>query len=73
MVDDDYLRKTDFIINQDRRELARMRRHLDIEPQKLSDKEVSELIAFLESLTDDASLYGRLGPPKTVPSGIAVD
>ena len=73
MVDDDYLRKTDFIINQDKRELARIRQYLDIKPQELSTKEVSALIAFLESLTDDASLYGRLGPPKTVPSGIAVD
>ena len=73
MVKDDYLSKTDFIINQDKREMARMQRYLDIDLPELSDVEVSELIAFLGSLTDDASLYGKLGAPKTVPSGIAVD
>ena len=73
MVKDDYLSKTDFFINQDKRELARMQRYLDIDLPELSDAKVSELIAFLGSLTDYASLYGRLGAPKTVPSGIAVD
>lgn len=73
MVKDNYLSKTDFIINQDKREMARMQRYLDIDLPELSDAEMSELIAFLGSLTDDASLYGKLGAPKTVPSGIAVD
>jgi len=73
MVDDASLSKTDFIINKDKREMARMRRYLDIDSPALSDDEISELIAFLGSLTDDASLYGKLGAPKKVPSGIAVD
>lgn len=73
MVNDTYLSKTDFIVQQDKREMARMQQYLDIDSPALSDKEVTQLIAFLGSLTDDKSLYGRLGAPKAVPSGIPVD
>ena len=73
LVQDDYLNKTDFIINQDKREMARMRQFLDIDLPELSDAQIRQIIVFLQSLTDNESLYGRLGAPSAVPSGIAVD
>lgn len=39
----------------------------------LSLAEIDSLFAFLESLTDTASLNGRLGVPARVPSGLPVD
>ena len=42
-------------------------------PVMLSGEEVDDLMAFLASLTDPASLEGRLGIPGTVPSGLPVD
>ncbi|MCI4664871.1 MAG: c-type cytochrome [Neomegalonema sp.] len=42
-------------------------------PKKLSDAEIAAIIAFLEALTDEASLKGRLGKPSMVPSGLKPD
>lgn len=39
----------------------------------LSDLEVAQLVAFLETLTDTAAIEGRLGIPDQVPSGLPVD
>ena len=39
----------------------------------LSDSEVAEIIAFLDSLRDQRAIDGRLGVPETVPSGLPVD
>lgn len=44
-----------------------------LQPQDLSDEDVTALIAFLETLTDHQSLRGRLGVPALVPSGLPVD
>lgn len=41
-------------------------------PVALSLPEIAALLAFLESLTDEASIAGRLGVPETVPSGLPV-
>ncbi len=41
-------------------------------PMTLSDAEISDLIAFLESLTD-RDFQNRLGIPASVPSGLPVD
>ena len=38
----------------------------------LTSKEVSEIVAFLGSLTDTTALAGRLGIPNSVPSGLVV-
>jgi cytochrome c peroxidase len=45
----------------------------EIAPVKLTDDEISALVAFLESLTDESSRAGRLGVPENVPSGLPVD
>jgi len=39
----------------------------------LSGDEVTQILAFLESLSDPAALTGRLGVPVSVPSGLPVD
>ncbi|RED12150.1 cytochrome-c peroxidase [Pontivivens insulae] len=40
---------------------------------QLDDAEIADIIAFLEALTDEASVAGRLGIPDTVPSGLPID
>lgn len=39
----------------------------------LSETEIALIVAFLETLTDPASIKGRLGIPDSVPSGLPVD
>ncbi|MCJ8309968.1 MAG: methylamine utilization protein MauG [Hyphomicrobiales bacterium] len=68
-----WLEAIDFVSLQDKRERARLRAKVDIEPVDLNDKEVGELIAFLKSLTGTDSIKGRLGRPTSVPSGLKVD
>jgi cytochrome c peroxidase len=45
----------------------------DRQPLALTEAEIAALVAFLESLTDEASLSGRLGIPDAVPSGLPVE
>ena len=45
----------------------------ELQPVKLSDQDVADLISFLETLTDPISTVGRLGVPETVPSGLPLD
>lgn len=42
-------------------------------PTKLSDPEIEDLIAFLNSLSEPAALAGKLGRPLEVPSSLALD
>ncbi|MDP5085682.1 MAG: cytochrome-c peroxidase [Yoonia sp.] len=46
---------------------------VDYAPRQVSEADVTALIAFLDALTDPASVEGRLGVPETVPSGLPVD
>ncbi|MCV2872568.1 cytochrome-c peroxidase [Defluviimonas sp. WL0050] len=41
--------------------------------QRLSDADIDALVAFLDALTDNGAIAGRLGVPDTVPSGLPVD
>lgn len=68
-----WLSDVDFLASEDSAENARLRRQVDIEVVDLSDTEVAELVAFLQSLTGRDSIKGRLGRPETVPSGLSVD
>ncbi|MCF4098483.1 cytochrome-c peroxidase [Maritalea mediterranea] len=45
----------------------------DLAPFELSESEIEALVAFLETLTDQQGLDGRLGTPTDVPSGLPVD
>ena len=73
MPQDSYLKKTDFIIQQDKREMANFRKYRDIYLPDLSKQEIDQLVSFLKTLTDKESLYGRFGEPKEVPSKIPLD
>lgn len=46
---------------------------IELEPVSLSDAEISDLLAFLDSLTDTSSQEGRLGTLAFVPSGLSLD
>lgn len=67
------LSKEDTFIMQDRRERRRILKANVLKPQLLEDREISALVAFLESLTDIKSTKGRLGQPSQVPSGLPLD
>lgn len=54
-------------------EIARIAAAIEIDLPPLSDNEIEEIIAFLHALTDPSSVAGRLGAPRTVPSGLKVD
>ncbi|MBV1927085.1 MAG: cytochrome-c peroxidase [Rhodobacteraceae bacterium] len=63
----------DFNILAQPNEIAAIAAANELAPVTLTDTEVSQILAFLETLTDEQSLKGRLGIPQTVPSGLPVD
>jgi cytochrome c peroxidase len=63
----------DRLIMSNPEELAKIAAANELAPMALSDTEVGELVAFLNSLTDPTSKAGRLGVPATVPSGLPVE
>lgn len=68
-----WISDVDFVSFKDRRERARLRAQVDIEPVALTDHEIEALVAFLKSLTGTDSVNGRLGKPYSVPSGLPMD
>lgn len=68
-----WLSSTDFIVQEDRLEMARFRRAIDIAPVDLTDAEIADLVAFLEALTGSTAATRPLGRPDRVPSGLPVD
>ncbi len=64
---------TDFAIFEDDREMNRLKRNIDIVPQSLNDDQVNALVAFMNALTDETAIKGRLGKPTAVPSGLPID
>ncbi|MEM7440624.1 MAG: cytochrome c peroxidase [Pseudomonadota bacterium] len=68
-----WLEAADFIGMADWREISRHRRAVDVAPITLSDREVSDIVAFLHSLTGEAAKTRPLGRPSSVPSGLPVD
>ncbi len=63
----------DWAVFDDPEEMAAIAAANELVPQSLTDQQISDLIAFLESLTDEQSLAGRLGIPDVVPSGLPID
>jgi cytochrome c peroxidase len=45
----------------------------EIEPVKLNEGEIDQLMAFLRALEDPISRNGRLGVPDRVPSDLPLD
>ncbi len=54
-------------------ELLALANSNDVTAVTLTQNEISQLIAFLSSLTDPSSLNGRLGKPTEVPSSLLLD
>jgi len=69
----EWLEDIDFVVLADRLERERLKSCLDIEPIDLSDEEVSDLVSFMHALTGEKSIWGKLGRPDQVPSGLPVD
>ena len=63
----------DWRVMDEPRELAVIAEANVLEPNDLSDSEVADILAFLDALTDQTALDGRLGIPDSVPSGLPVD
>lgn len=59
--------------SMDASEVAAIAAAVDIVPAGLGEDDIAALLAFLDSLTDPSAIEGRLGVPKTVPSGLAVE
>ncbi|MCK0150774.1 c-type cytochrome [Marivita sp. S6314] len=68
-----WLTEIDLVIQSDALEMDRQAAFLDVRPVALSDAEVEDIVAFLESLTGKTALERPLGTPETVPSGLPVD
>jgi cytochrome c peroxidase len=73
MADAPWLSRIDFVAFADTRERARLANKIDIEPVDMTDTDIAALISFLGALEGGPSLYGRLGVPAAVPSGLPVD
>lgn len=62
----------DYDALDDAAEMAAIAAANQLGPMALDDREVADLLAFLNSLTDPLAATGRLGVPKDVPSGLEV-
>tara|TARA_R110002073_G_scaffold291862_1_gene457027 strand:- start:856 stop:1323 length:468 start_codon:yes stop_codon:yes gene_type:complete len=63
---------SDFAVLDDPQQVQEIIAAVQAEPVTLSPDNIAALVAFLETLTDPISLTGRLGIPKSVPSGLPV-
>lgn len=63
----------DYAVMQDPDEVTAIAKAVKVQPVSLSTQDISDLTAFLKTLTGASSMDGRLGVPKTVPSGLPVD
>ncbi|WP_299370927.1 cytochrome c peroxidase [uncultured Tateyamaria sp.] len=68
-----WLSGIDFMVWQDRIEMARHRAVVPRSVTPLDDREVADIVAFLGALTGATARGGKLGVPDTVPSGLPVD
>ena len=69
----EWLESTDFLPIKDQFERQRLASRRDIEPVKITDEEIDQVVAFLHALTGTKSVKGRLGRPVSVPSGMEID
>ena len=68
-----WLEAIDFVVWDDRLEMERFRRQVDITPRKLTDDEVAALVDFMNALSGRSAQSLPLGIPDRVPSGLPVD
>jgi cytochrome c peroxidase len=62
----------DFVVQDDDVLRGKIAAANELSPRKLKDSKVDDLMAFLQALTDPASLDLRIDVPMTVPSGLPV-
>jgi cytochrome c peroxidase len=73
MPDVPWLQEIDYVIQTDALEMQRQAVFLDVRPVALTEAEVDDIVAFLESLTGKTALTRPMGRPEAVPSGLPVD
>lgn len=65
--------KPDLAVLDDAAERDAIREAISLQPVDLDDHDIAMLLAFLDALTDEQAIAGRLGIPDDVPSGLAID
>lgn len=60
----------DFSVMDDPDQVAAIAGAVRVAPLNLSDGDIAQIVTFLSSLTDPVAVTGRLGIPKTLPSGL---
>jgi cytochrome c peroxidase len=65
--------KPDLAVLDDAAERAAVRAAITLAPVDLDEHDIAMLLAFLDALTDEQAIGGRLGIPDAVPSGLAID
>ena len=68
-----WLEQIDFVTFSDTREQDRILSSIEIKPIDLTDKEINQIVSFLESLTGKTKNKRPLGKPDRVPSGLTID
>ena len=68
-----WLEKIDFVTFSDKKEQDRILSSINIQPVDLNEKEIDQLVLFLESLTGKSGNQRPLGKPINVPSGLTID
>ena len=68
-----WLEAIDFVVWEDRFEMDRLRRRVDIMPRQLDDAEMADLVSFMGALTGRTAQSLSLGISERVPSGLPVD
>lgn len=68
-----WIEAVDFIIQQDTREIARQAAMRDTKSIDLSDKDIGNLINFINGLTGKSTNSTPFGIPEAAPSGLALD
>ena len=63
----------DFRATRDPYQQAAIAAANELPPSDMSETEITQIVAFLNALSDTASLSGQLGVPRSVPSGLPVD
>ncbi|MEP2889860.1 cytochrome-c peroxidase [Tateyamaria sp.] len=67
------LKADDLRVLNDAAEIEAIAMANTLQPQSLTDAEVTDILAFLGALTDPQSVRGALGIPVSVPSGLPID
>jgi cytochrome c peroxidase len=65
--------KADWTIMEAAALRAEIEASVSLSPVALNEDDIADLLAFLDSLTDEAAIAGRLGIPDTVPSGLPIE